>query len=766
MKPTIENIRNLKGMGILADRDGKSPSLKFRKYNLIYGFNGSGKSTLSRVFASLEGGALHPKLPAGGSFEVLLTDNVTLGCPEKPNGLERRVLVFNSDYVERNLQWSAGLANPVFFIGADQAEAAAELEASEAQIAREEARKSAAEEAHKTADRVFRNFKRDRAKTTAAHLHLGNRKYEAPAFARDYESWATDDLGQLSDTELKAFEDTRRLAVPMPKLDSVKFDVSSIQSAYEFVTNICAQSFTSTTLDEAQQYPEMLLWLKAGNEFHATKELEECLFCGNALTPARKATLAAAFDDRIDQFLAKLARTNERLQDVLRELVALEEGVPTPDVFVPEVRSGAGDLKSELVASSRHARKQLDALSALLDQKQVRPASPVDDSDLPSDSEFVAASERLSNAIEAVNAKTAKHNQTVENFANNQEKAEVAIRKHFLADSREEYRGYAEALKKADTELADATTALKNLKNHADTLRQKIRTHGPAADTINLLIASYLGHDELSIFPLDQGYELRRHGQAIDGAPSEGEKTAIAISYFLSSIEAEGRKLKDTIVVVDDPVSSLDTKALNFACSLIRSRLEGAGQIFVLTHNQQCLNEFRKAWKGKARPPEGKEPTAALLFMDAVIPQGHDRRMSRIVEMSRLLREYDSEYHYLFAHVFRFSEDPSAYYEHYYMMPNVLRRVLDVFLAFKCPGNSGLTGQLAKLCVDYPDLDKDRLMALERLAQVESHSDNLDDLLSFSSMTLEETRDAAASLLAMVEHVDNKHFAGIRRLCR
>ncbi len=766
MKPTIENLRSLKGIGILADRDGKKPNLSFRKYNLIYGFNGSGKSTLSRVFASLEEGALHEKLPAGSSFEILLSDKTSLGCPEQPNGLERRVLVFNADYVERNLQWSAGLANPVFFIGADQADAAAELETSEAQVARDQVRKAAAEDAQKTANKAFANFKRDRAKITAAHLHLGNRKYEAPTLAKDYEAWATEDLVHLSDAQLKSSEDTRRLAEPMPKLNSVEFNATSIQSAYQFVTDICAQSLTITTLDEVHQFPEMLLWLKEGHEFHETNDLGECLFCGNALTPDRRATLAAALDDRINLFVAKLARTGERLQDVLGALGTLEEVVPTPDVFVPEARSGAGDLRGELLASSRQARKQLDALSALLDQKQARPASPVDDADLPSESEFMTASERLSKAIEAVNAKIAKHNETVEDFAKNQERAEIAIRKHFLADSREDYRGYADALREADTELTDADAALKSAESQADTLRQKIRTHGPAADAINRLIASYLGHDELSIFPLDQGYELRRHGRAIAGAPSEGEKTAIAISYFLSSIEAEGRKLKDTIIVVDDPVSSLDTKALNFACSLIRSRLEGAGQLFVLTHNQQCMNEFRKAWKGKARPPEGKEPTATFLFMDVVIPQGQDRRTSRIVEMSRLLREYDSEYHYLFGHVFGFTEEPSAYYEHGYMMPNVLRRVLDVFLAFKCPGSSGLPGQIAKLCVDYPGLDKDRLVALERLAQVESHSDNLDDLLSFSSMTLEETRGAAAALLVMVEHVDSNHLAGVRRLCR
>ena len=178
------------------------------------------------------------------------------------------------------------------------------------------------------------------------------------------------------------------------------------------------------------------------------------------------------------------------------------------------------------------------------------------------------------------------------------------------------------------------------------------------------------------------------------------------------------------------------------------------------------MNEFRKAWKGKARPPAGKEPSATFLFIDVAIPEGQPRRSSTIVEMSKLLREYDSEYHFLFSHVLRFVEHPDAYDDHGYMMPNVIRRVLDVFLAFKCPGGGGLPAQLDKLCVDYPELDREQLAALERLVQVESHSDNIDDLLSFSTMTLEETRDAATALFQTINNVDAKHLERLKRLCR
>ena len=234
----------------------------------------------------------------------------------------------------------------------------------------------------------------------------------------------------------------------------------------------------------------------------------------------------------------------------------------------------------------------------------------------------------------------------------------------------------------------------------------------------------------------------------------------------MSTLESDGRKLKDLIVVVDDPVSSLDTKALNFACALVKSRLDGVAQLFVLTHHQHCMNEFKKAWKNRHRPIDSnKVPTASFLYMDVTTPKGQTARTSNFVEMSKLLRDYDFEYHFLFHYVLRLEAETDREFEYGYMMPNVLRRVLDVFLAFRCPGSSGLTPKIVQLCTEYPQLNRDRITALERLAQVESHSENLDDLISFSSMTLEETKDANATLLEMMRTVDPAHLKHLRKIC-
>ncbi|HEY7425518.1 MAG TPA: AAA family ATPase, partial [Gemmataceae bacterium] len=298
-------------------------------------------------------------------------------------------------------------------------------------------------------------------------------------------------------------------------------------------------------------------------------------------------------------------------------------------------------------------------------------------------------------------------------------------------------------------------------------LRAKIREHGPAAEKLTKLVHAYLGHGELSVIAANEGYELHRNGKLVKGAPSEGEKTAIALCYFLCTLESEGRNIKDLIVVIDDPISSLDTKAMNYACALVRSRLEGASQVIILTHNQHCMNEFKKAWKNRAYPRnKDTAPTASLLFLDVVLTASQGTRTSHLVEMSALLREYDSEYHFLCQKVLEFEAAGNDHFEYGFMMPNVIRRVLDVFLAFKVPGTSNLADKLQQLGQRHTDLDPARLSALERLSQVESHSDNLDDLIAHSSMTIEETRDANAALLTLMSVADKEHTVAVRKHCK
>jgi hypothetical protein len=63
-------------------------------------------------------------------------------------------------------------------------------------------------------------------------------------------------------------------------------------------------------------------------------------------------------------------------------------------------------------------------------------------------------------------------------------------------------------------------------------------------------------------------------------------------------------------------------------------------------------------------------------------------------------------------------------------MPNALRKVLDIFLAFKLPGSEGLSNKVDNITNGGYGLDAARICALDRLVQLESHADNLDDVVN------------------------------------
>jgi len=758
MSPTIKSLKSLKGMGILADHDGRAPAIGFRRLNLIYGFNGSGKSTLSRLFESLRRATRHPQLPAGSAFEIELSDGKKLSCPDALAGLEPHIAVFNTDYIVDNLGWNDARAKPIFFIGQEQAELADELKALRSTLPLLADRLVTSQSAEAATSRVLATFRRERARLIADRLRLRGRKYEAPQLANDYQTLDIDKTQVLDDaTMAKHIEVCGQDNAPeqLAAIDA-NFDVAALIPLRQLL-----KKTPSAVLDEGlRTHPTMLNWVTEGFHYHSENQVERCLFCESEIGKSRLETLKSLLDGGVEAFISEIKAKKAEVEAGLEVLNALP--VPSAKSF----DGGTVNDAEQLCAAIHEARNRLTEIFAAakkaLQQKLDAPTQNVDEPDAITTEKREQIVRDFSRALDAVNGAIATHNKAVEEFENVQEAGRLAIRKHFVAQGFDEYNELKAEEKQAAENVREARNELDAAQKKEVELANLVQKHGPAADAINKVLHSYLGHNELTVVAVNEGYEIHRHGKVITGLPSEGEKTAIAICYFLSSLEAEGKKVQDLVIVIDDPISSLDTRALNFACSLIKGRLSKAGQLFVLTHNQQCLNEFRKDWKKKAKPEQG-EPTATLLFMDARMPKDA-ARSSVICELPKLLREYDSEYHYLFQHVLRFAEK-SIEYEYAYLMPNVLRRTLELFLAFRFPGSSGLTSKIEQLCAAHPDLDRDRIVALERLSQVESHSDSLDDLISVSSMTVEESADAAKGFLEVVGKIDKPHLDGMKRNC-
>jgi wobble nucleotide-excising tRNase len=99
------------------------------------------------------------------------------------------------------------------------------------------------------------------------------------------------------------------------------------------------------------------------------------------------------------------------------------------------------------------------------------------------------------------------------------------------------------------------------------------------------------------------GYKLTIDGKDISFAPnqpfsakeclSEGDKSTIALAFFLSKLDIDPNR-HNKILVFDDPLSSLDTNRRTYTTGIIKNLFLQMKQVIVLSHNEYFLHEIGK----------------------------------------------------------------------------------------------------------------------------------------------------------------------------
>ena len=130
-----------------------------------------------------------------------------------------------------------------------------------------------------------------------------------------------------------------------------------------------------------------------------------------------------------------------------------------------------------------------------------------------------------------------------------------------------------------DAEIKAHNATLDEIKTQLKTLRGKTVETDTAKDSINLMLRDS-GMRGFSLEPkagVDNVYEVRRPDGTIADNLSEGEKNFIAFLYFYhlvhGSDSADG-ETREKIVVIDDPVSSMDSGSLFIVSTLVRQMIE------------------------------------------------------------------------------------------------------------------------------------------------------------------------------------------------
>lgn len=163
---------------------------------------------------------------------------------------------------------------------------------------------------------------------------------------------------------------------------------------------------------------------------------------------------------------------------------------------------------------------------------------------------------------------------------------------------------------------------------------------------------------------------------------SEGEKTALAFSYFLSKIQYEvvdnkATNLNDTIIVIDDPVSSLDEDRLHTTACMVESVFKDARQLFVLSHNIGFMRFLSKVVGHPVdKTTSGKESQLRQDYYLSTID-------GCLEQLPPQLRNYSTTYFQRLHDIIALNDCSTTYEEVKSFMPTYVRTVLETFLSFK-----------------------------------------------------------------------------------
>ncbi len=335
-------------------------------------------------------------------------------------------------------------------------------------------------------------------------------------------------------------------------------------------------------------------WVNQGKEYLQNDGV--CPFCQQStITDEFKKQLEDYFDDNFTKAIEKVKTISSaylaQSQNILNELKQIEGN-----------EKNNKDTKLDLdkfTAYLKTYESQIISNKELINSKIKEPSRSI---------ELTSTKEQLENIQQLIvdaNEEIKKHNTIVSNYREEKTKLIGAIWKYIIEEFRDDIVSYLKKIKgleKGITELdkryQEKRIEYGTLNNEIKELNKDVTSIQPTIDEINKIL-QYYGFLNFEIVPSDSNknhYQIKREdGSLAEETLSEGEITFMTFLYFFQLAKGSVNKeeiSKDRILVVDDPISSLDSNVLFIVSTLLKSIMEDVKnevgnikQIIILTHN-------------------------------------------------------------------------------------------------------------------------------------------------------------------------------------
>lgn len=744
----LKSFQRIKGLGVFADYTPPTGTAEFGVKNLIYGWNYSGKTTLSRLVAMLESKALNPDLPQCSFTIATDAGNVTEANFKSTSHVVR---VFNSDFVADNLNFAGSHFKPILLLGSESEAAQKEIERCE--VMHKRAVEGAADQSRQAAAAI--GALSSAKTTTSATIKKAIGLVAAFGSTQLDAELRTVSLG-LADYILgaEAFEADLKLAHASAKDSLPTIAAATVQMS---LSDLSAQASTllakkpdlANTIAHLVDNPPVETWVQLGLQLHQGKT--SCEFCGCDLAAERLKALGEHFSKDLDDHKRAVERLAKQV-DAAKLVVAERKEVELNAPFRERFRKANMDVQQAVGAYN----DELEALHADLSSKLAAPFVTIDRK--PSDGK---AAEVVGKSMEALNAVFEDHNEVKDNFPAEKDAAIRRLKLHFAQEFQQsqDLGKFAANQARRERHRQRFERCATKLRTEIDRLKAIISQAQLGREEINKRIENLLGGESVQIEVVATAEGERFQLVRRDGKParhlSEGEKTAIAFSFFLTKLR-EIKEFDKAIVYIDDPISSLDSNHIFQVAAIIKETFfhqpvanapwtTRCKQVFFSTHNFEFFSLLREL------KPEGKN--AALYLVKRVGP-----KTSSLSNMPESMHRYDSEYHFLF-HVlddFHKAADKTDL-KVLMLLPNAVRRFVELYTYSKYPDRR----------MSPVDARAERVFGGEKAKRILktlhyfSHANNI-ERMSDNNDLMCDIEAAVGDLMEYLEASDPDHLAALR----
>lgn len=361
-------------------------------------------------------------------------------------------------------------------------------------------------------------------------------------------------------------------------------------------------------------------WVRQGHDHYAAHTSGKCPYCQQVLPVGFEEEIAACFDAQYQQDIADLrefeAVYKRETAAILEKLTAnMQDVLPTVDL---------GEYKDKLALLDSKIKMNIQRIESKIKEPTSIVALEDTDSILLD----------LGQIIDEINHQIMTNNSIVNDKRKKQEqcKREVwemiaFLLKDAVADYKAAMATFDKEIKGLEATINGARADYRRIMGEIQELNKKGVNTEEAIESINNLLrdSGFQGFELKPKAGVKDTYEVIRPNGKPATRLSEGERNFIAFLYFyqlvrgngkvgstttFGSLEGtpEGADTRDKIVVIDDPVSSMDSNALFIVSSIVRGMIavcynnteyrkpdvkgDYIKQIFILTHNAYFHNEI------------------------------------------------------------------------------------------------------------------------------------------------------------------------------